>query len=83
MATMPDLPSHSYEEIRDIVIDILLKKEPDVNQFSLVLQNVEREIARRHRGDHSGANELLNSNDKGLVLEVFWDLFRQGFISRP
>jgi hypothetical protein len=86
---MWNLPEHSYEEIRNAVVDVLLKKDPNVNQFSLVLDRTARELVQRHGGAPSlatglaypGAQAQLHPNDRTLLLEVFWDLFRQGFIT--
>ena len=80
---MPDLPPHSYEEIRDVVIDVLLKRDPNVNQFSLVLERVALQLEQRHPIPQRqvGVVDCLHEDGKALVLEVFWDLFRQGIIT--
>ncbi len=80
---MPELPQHSYEEIRDVVIDVLLKRDPHVNQFSIVLDRVALQLEQRHPIPQRqvGVIDCLHKNDKALVLEVFWDLFRQGAIT--
>jgi hypothetical protein len=76
-------PEHSYEEIRNIVIDVLLKKDASVDQFSLLLEKVAFQLEQRHpiHQRQSGLLDCMQKSDKDLVLEVFWDLFRQGVIT--
>ena len=72
-------PRHSYEEVRDVVVDILLRREnvrytPD--QWQALVDGVQEVFARRASADHR-----LHPDDEELVRDVFWDLFRQGFIT--
>jgi hypothetical protein len=78
---MPDLPPHSYEEIRDVVIDVLLERNPSVNKFSLVLERVTLHLEQRHPIPQRqvGVSDCLDKDDKAL--EAFLDLFRQGIIT--
>lgn len=83
------LPKHSYEEIREIVIDIMLDPaSSEVNQFQALLEHVGRRVAHKHNApalqggfSYAGAGSRLDSNDADLVLEIVWDLFRQGIIT--
>jgi hypothetical protein len=83
---MWNLPQHSYEEIREVVIDTLLSEH--VDQYAGVLEQVARKLATRHNAPplptgmaYRGAHSQLHPNDSSLVLEAVWDLFRQGFIT--
>lgn len=74
------LPPHTYEEIREIVIDILLGREKttyDVQQWVSLLSGVGEVFARRLKAE----DQRLDRQDAELVRDVFWDLFRQGFIT--
>jgi hypothetical protein len=79
---MQELEPHSYEEIRSVVVDILIgfeKTQYEVQQF-LGLQSAVHEVfARRAQRDRT---ELRQSpQDRELIRDVFWDLFRQGAIT--
>ena len=79
---------HSYEEIRNIVIDIVTGREkvaysPD--QYSHLLTGA-AEVFQRREGTTFAPSLLhneprLSGNDAELAREVFWDLFRQGIIT--
>ena len=46
---MWNLPQHSYEEIREVVIDIMLSPASNgVNQFATLLEHVGGNFGRRH-----------------------------------
>jgi hypothetical protein len=83
-----NLPQHTYEEIRDVVIDILLKRvavfyEP--SQWVSLQSGVAEVFAcRETKPDqqfHPSQQPPLHPYDAELVRDVFWDLFRQGFIT--
>jgi hypothetical protein len=82
-------PQHSYEEIRELVVDILLRKEVvafDPSQFGHLTAGVAEIFARRSPQPQQphyviGGTQRLHPNDAELVRDVFWDLFRQGFIT--
>src|SRR6266851_6443934 len=87
---MVQLGAHSYEEIRDVVVDILLGRERvshEPSQFRHIIVGVAEVFVRRGNSAEqlplSGSpNEArLYPNDAELVRDVFWDLFRQGFIT--
>ena len=74
----------SYEEIQGAVVSIILEEERTTygsDQFQSLEHSVIEVLARR-RGI-SGPNPTLPdaANVKELVRDVFWDLFRQGFIT--
>jgi hypothetical protein len=78
------LPPHSYEEVREAVIDAM-RGAPDngVNRYDAVLQHVAGTFGNRHKqaSDYPGADRRLHQHDADLVLEAVWDLFRQGVIT--
>jgi hypothetical protein len=79
---------HSYEEIRNVVIDILLGRETvnySPSQFAHLLAGV-AEIFQRRGGTTFSPSLLhhephLSPSDAELAREIFWDLFRQGIIT--
>jgi hypothetical protein len=80
-------PSHSYEEIRGVAVDVLLKRPS--GQFNDFLEDIGRILLTKHGAwpprqtgiAYPGVAALLHQDDTPLVLEVFWDLFRQGAIT--
>jgi hypothetical protein len=80
---MSDLPRHTYEEIREVVVDILLNPLPDSvthhtpNQWNALIVSVGIVFAQRE----GRKEQRLHPQDAELVRDVFWDLFRQGFIT--
>ncbi len=86
---------HSYEEIRAAVIDILAGREKTAyspDQFQNLLVGVSEVMERRSMSQTQptqgrsvpitrGGSLTLDHNDRDLVREVFWDLFRQGIIT--
>jgi hypothetical protein len=80
-------PKHSYEEIRGIAIDVLLNRQS--GQFNDFLEEIGRTLLKKHDSwpprqtgiAYPGVAALLHPDDTPLVLEVFWDLFRQGSIT--
>ena len=87
---MLQLSAHSYEEIRDVVIDIILRREKveyEPNQYRSLVTGAGQVLARRgtageNRPLYGRADEIrLHNKDVELVRDVFWDLFRQGFIT--
>ncbi len=77
---------HSYEEIRTVVLDIILGREktsyaPD--QFEHLIIGVEEVLDRREgrSADPRGRRNGLSRDDSNLVREVFWDLFLQRIIT--
>ena len=78
---------HSYEELRNVVMDILLRKEAvsfPVNQWGHLTTGVAEVIARREKTPatpYSHNQPVLHPHDAELVRDIFWDLFRQGVIT--
>lgn len=79
---------HTYEEIRNVVIDILAGREKikyPPTQYSRLLSGG-AEVFHRREGSKPLAPSILHyephlsGNDAELTREVFWDLFRQGII---
>ena len=79
--------SHSYEKLRAVVVDILLKRERvgyEPDQFGYLTAGVAEVLARRAGTLQQNRGYLeprLHPNDAELVRDLFWDLFRQGFIT--
>lgn len=79
---------HSYEELRNVAIDILAERElqgQNIIQYEELINGISEVIRRRETGDTryptNGSRALLSSNDQEIFLEIFWDLFRQGIIT--
>lgn len=78
---------HTYEELRSAALDILAGREqvPCVpNQYEHLSLGLGQVLARREgriQSGHFGESYPLDPQDKELLLELFWDLFRQGVIS--
>jgi hypothetical protein len=81
---------HSYEELRGVVVDILLGREKTQyppEQYGNLVIGVGEVLARRGSPAPSvpftsSPSEIrLRPRDVELVRDVFWDLFRQGYIT--
>ena len=80
---------HGYEELRALVIDELLAST--CASFDELQERVGQAILKRNNqwprppGEtgvmYQGAVAYLHPNDSATILEVFWDLFRQGVIT--
>lgn len=84
---MQNLRQHTYEEIRDVVVEVLLNPLSDSvtrhspSQWNSLLVSVGEVFAQREgRQILPGDGERLLPSDRELVRDVFWDLFRQGVI---
>lgn len=80
---MWNAPQHGYEEIREVVVDILLKRvsvEHEPSQWAGLTEAVGEVFAKRGTERERQARRL-HPHDAELVRDVFWDLFRQGFIT--
>ena len=82
------MSQHTYEEIRDVVMDILLKRVTvrltyDPNQWAHLKAGVAEVFASRESkpGQQPYPSPSLRGLDAELLRDVFWDLFRQGFIT--
>lgn len=78
---------HSYEELRAAALDIVTGRECVAytpNQYehlSLGLGEVFARREQRIQPGHHGATYPLDAQDRETLLELFWDLFRQGIIT--
>ena len=78
---------HTYEELRAAALDILAQREQvpyEPSQYEHLSLGIGQVFARREgrvQTGHFGAAYPLDAQDKELLLELFWDLFRQGIIS--
>lgn len=80
---------HSYEELRDVVVDVLHQRIPGNNQYMTLLEHSARAINQREGSQvnlgtgmaYQGADAALHPGDRDKILEIFWDLFRQGVIT--
>jgi hypothetical protein len=81
--------NHSYEEIRNVAIDILAGREQvqfTPSQYGFLESGVAEVLERRERTgarsqDSDGAQRGLPTEEALLCQEIFWDLFRQGIIT--
>jgi hypothetical protein len=76
--------TYSYEEIRSVALDLLAGRESpayDLSQYQHFLISVGVVLAKREGKQIDSQNVYLNSEEKGTLLEVFWDFFRQGIIT--
>lgn len=81
---------HSYEEIRDVALDLLAGREKGNNgldQYQALMKAVADVFHRRENSSDNLYSSIprsmitLSSADRELFLEVFWDLFRQSVIT--
>jgi hypothetical protein len=84
----PIQQEHSYEELRDVVIDVMLgANDNGVDRFEKLLDKAALELCRRDGLEHGqrhfsfGSAAQLHPNDAELMLEIVWDLFRQGILT--
>ena len=76
--------THSYEEIRDAAVDVLTGRfhlADKINQFGGLVRGVALYFEKKDNQPRLGAGASLNPADQELVRDVFWDLFRQGYIT--
>lgn len=76
---------HTYEEIRQCVLDVLAGRERGsygCSQYvNLQVKVGEVFLCRENPGRQPMGESRLSRHDLDLFLEVFWDLFRQGIIT--
>lgn len=75
---------HSYEEVRDAVIGVLIDenwKGKRPSQFIELVNNTAEYFEGRGRPAPAIRNPKLHPQDEELVRDVFWELFRLGFIT--
>jgi hypothetical protein len=77
----------SYEELRNIVVEFILKPPKpgeQARQWNDLVRGVTSTLAQRSGTPHDpsiGRGVTLPNDDAELVREIFWDLFRQGYIT--
>jgi hypothetical protein len=81
-------PRHSYEELRDVVIYVLLNARTNgVDTFDKLLEHAALALSKRNNEPQGrqyfshGAAAQLHPGDSDGVLEIVWDLFRQGILT--
>lgn len=79
---------HSYEELRDVVINVMLDYgSNEVDRFDKLLEHSALSLHKRDTSSRGkqyfahGSATQLHPNDAELVLEIVWDLFRQGILT--
>ena len=79
---------HTYEEIRNVVIDIIAGRENvkyPANQYAYLMSGIAEVFYRREARTPAPSilypEPHLSGNDAELAREVFWDLFRQAIIT--
>jgi hypothetical protein len=84
----PNQHEHSYEELREVVIDVMLDaSENGVDRFEKLLDQAALELCQQEGLEHGqprffcDSASQLHPNDAELVLEIVWDLFRQGILT--
>ena len=84
----PNQQEHSYEELREVVINVMLDaSENGVDRFEKLLDKAALELCQQEGLEHgqprfsSDSASQLHPNDAELVLEIVWDLFRQGILT--
>lgn len=77
--------TYSYEEIRNVALDLLAGREPPVFQLTQYLHfvlSVGSVFAKREGKQNVDPNHHhLSTEERGICREVFWDFFRQGIIT--
>jgi hypothetical protein len=86
-----NLPQHGYEEIREVVFEILLGQaglSTPVSQFGDLLAATATVFHTKEPSTYAAAHagystqvRRLHPSDEKLVRDVFWDLFRQGLVT--
>lgn len=77
--------NHSYEELRAVALELLAgRQQPGAGQqYEQFKRALDEALSRlEHRTPSSSMSSTsLSSHDSELFMELFWDLFRQGFIT--
>ncbi|TBZ57129.1 hypothetical protein [Rhizobium leguminosarum] len=80
-----DTKQHSYEEIREAIIDIITRPRNSPDQWAALIRELELELARRDGAPAPHASlygsQTMHPYDAELARDAFWDLFRQGMIT--
>jgi len=76
--------AHSYEEVRDAAVEVLSGRfqiQGGINQFGALVRAVALYFENVEKKPRQGIGAQLDAQDRELVRDVFWDLFRQGHIT--
>ena len=76
----------TYAQIRTKALDVLRAGHHNRGQFAVFLEAVDAAFAHSHaneprEGARFGTHVELSVAEKTLLMEVFWDLFREGIIT--
>lgn len=84
----PNQQEHSYEELREVVINVMLEANDNgVDRFEKLLDKAAVQLCQQDGLEHGQLGfsydpaSQLHPNDAELVLEIVWDLFRQGILT--
>ena len=82
----PSQQEHAYEELREVVINVLLNASDNgVDRFEKLLEKTALELCRRDGLEQQhfayGSTARLHPNDAELALDIVWDLLRQGILT--
>ena len=79
---------HSYSDLREVVVEVMLDAgDRGMDNFDRLLEMTALELDKRdglgagRRFSSHGAAPQLHPNDSELVLEIVWDLVRQGILT--
>ena len=79
---------HSYEELREVVIAVLLDSSNNgVDRFDKLLDMATAELCKEDGLEYGtyhfsdGWATQLHPNDAEVALQIVWDLFRQGIVT--
>lgn len=81
--------NHTYEEIRKVVLEII-KDYDDGSQYNNLRNSVAKKFEEENPPKQSGfqtrnytsySGSSLSGSDATLLLEIFWNLFREGIIT--
>ncbi len=83
-----NIMEHSYEELRELVIAVMLDACANgAEKFDKILEKTALELYKQEapsQGKPSfahGSAAQLSPNDAELILDIVWDLFRQGIVT--
>ena len=78
--------NHSYEELRDVILDLLSGQEKgsyELSQYEHLAVGVAEVFKKRGYSQQAATYGCpqLGREEKELTRDIFWDLFRQGIIT--
>jgi len=78
---------HSYGELREAVIAVMLDRGSGAGTFDRLMERTALQLrqrdgtAQRNRRSSRASAARLHPTDSELILEIVWDLFRQGILT--